>query len=203
MIEGIRSRSHEAYDSPQYGWVGNEWAVTVFRIIPEDEVGQWDRIDVGDAKVELLLEGTGLQRDRLVEQAGVHDEEAMQRMLAALLPLLENEPAVRSESRGPGDPRVPQDFPPLAPPEGGEGNNARSRKHHPGDSEGPQRSGPLRQHRLDTRAGSLTAPSYANKLLLSPSVLDAPPSSSSSRTLGSGVGNLNRHRLQVHLPLSL
>ena len=35
--------------------------MTVFRIIPEDEVGQWDSIDVGDAKVELLLEVQGFR----------------------------------------------------------------------------------------------------------------------------------------------
>jgi hypothetical protein len=40
VIEDIRSRPHEAYDHPTYGWVGNVWAVNVFRIIPEDEVGR-------------------------------------------------------------------------------------------------------------------------------------------------------------------
>ena len=74
----------------------NEWAATVLRIIPQDEVGQWGSIDAGDARAELLLEGRGLERDKRVEQAGAHGEEAMQPMLAETRAVSRREPALLS-----------------------------------------------------------------------------------------------------------
>ena len=141
ILEGIASARREPYVLPYSGnIVGNVWNIALERIVSGTEQME-DALETEDARVLGILNGPvmGERMDDIQSEAAVHDERSMQQVLSSVLRLLRCVPQSGGGHKNPADLRIPQDFPPLALPEGGVRGNPR-------DAQGPGISDDLQQH---------------------------------------------------------
>ena len=122
VIESVTSTPREPHVLPYSGdLVGHVWNISVERIPTENEQGETAQ-EAADERMLGILESIGEQMDAVRDEAVVHGAGGMQSVLLRLLRLLTG--VARSSGcgcDGPADLRIRQDFPLLAPPEGGGG----------------------------------------------------------------------------------
>ena len=129
IIESVTSTPREPHVLPYSGdLVGHLWCISVERIPTGNEQGEAAQA-AADERVLDRLNCIGEQMDAIRDEAEVHGAGAMQSVLLRVLRLLTG--VARSSGYGcdkSADLRILQDFPPLAPPEGGGGLTSASYK---------------------------------------------------------------------------
>jgi len=120
VLESVTSAPREPHTLPYSGdLVGHVWNISVERIPAGDAQGEAAEA-AADARVLGVLDSIGEQMDDIRDEAEVYSAGGMQSVLLRLLRLLTG--VARNSGCGcddSADLRILQDFPPLAPPEGG------------------------------------------------------------------------------------